>query len=243
MRYTHPLKIIRKRKHAFQISLVITGILAVLILVLGFTVLDAKQFFLGFLESLSRVTLAYFISLGLALVMAIVIASSKVIENISVPILDVLQSFPSFALFPLFALWFGRTAIVTILILIISMIWPILFTILSAQKQLRTDLSEAATVFGARGGKYLIYVLFPLMLPAIVTGSIVAWGEAWEAIIAAEIIVNVPGVGTYLAQNGENLNSKVLLIGIMLLLMMLFILNKYIWLPLLNFSTRYQSDA
>ncbi len=243
MRYTHPLRLIRRRKHTFKISLTITAILVILIVVLGFTELDAKQFFLGFAESLSRVSLSYFISLFLAIVLTLIISSSKVVENISVPILDVLQSFPSFALFPLFALWFGRTAVVTILILIISMIWPILFTILSAQKQIRTELVEAASVFGAKGGKYLIYVLFPLMLPAIVTGSIVAWGEAWEAIIAAEIIVNVPGVGTYLAQNGENLNSKVLLIGILLLLMLLFILNKYIWLPLLNLSTKYQSDA
>jgi len=122
------------------------------------------------------------------------------------------------------------------------MIWPILFTILSAQKQLKGDLLEAAHLFRATGIKFLIYVLFPLMFPAIITGSIVAWGEAWETIIAAEIIVNVPGVGTYLAQGGQNLNSTVLLVGILLLLMLLFILNKYIWLPLLNMSTRYQQE-
>lgn len=242
MRYTHGLKIIRQRKHALNISLIITAISIILILVLGFTALDAQKFFFGFFESLTRVTVSYVISLILAVVIALIVSSSKTIEGISVPILDVLQSFPSFALFPLFVLWFGRTALVTIIILIISMIWPILFTILSAQKQMRTDLVEAAHAFGAKGQKYLIYVLFPLMFPAIITGSIVAWGEAWEAIIAAEIIVNVPGVGTYLAQNGEKLNSTVLLIGILLLLMLLFILNKYIWLPLLNMSTKYQQE-
>lgn len=242
MRYTHGLKIIRKRKHALTISLVITGVLIILILVLGFTALDAQKFFLGFFTSLTRVVIAYFISLFIAVMIALIVASSRPFENISVPILDVLQSFPSFALFPLLALWFGRTALVTVIILVITMIWPILFTILSAQKQVKGDLLEAAHIFGARGGNFLVYVLFPLMFPAIITGSIVAWGEAWEAIIAAEIIVNVPGVGTYLAQNGQTLNQTVLLIGILLLLMLLFILNKYIWLPLLNMSTKYQQD-
>lgn len=243
MRYTHSFRIIRHRKHTLKISLTITGVLIVLILILGFTTLDAQKFFFGFFASLTRVIIAYFISLILALAIALIVASSKGIEGVSVPILDVLQSFPSFALFPLLALWFGRTTVVTIIILVITMIWPILFTILSAQKQIRRDLIEAARAFGANGEKYLIYVLFPLMFPAIVTGSIVGWGEAWEAIIAAEIIVKVPGVGTYLARSGENLNSSVLLIGILLLLMLLFILNKYIWLPLLNMSTKYQSDA
>ncbi len=242
MRYTHHFRIIRRRKHVGKISLVITILLVILILVLGFTTLDAKQFFFGFLESLSRVVAAYFISLLLAICLSLMVSSSKALENVSLPILDVLQSFPSFALFPLFALWFGRTALVTILILIISMIWPILFTILSGQKQIKEDLIEAAHAFGAKDFKFLYYVLFPLLLPSIVTGSIVAWGEAWEAIIAAEIIVNIPGVGTYLAQTGDNFNSKILFIGILLLLAMLFILNKYIWLPLLNYSTKYQQE-
>lgn len=242
MRYTHSFKLIRKRKHALKISLIITIVIVNLIVILGFTVLDASKFFFGFFESLSRVAIAYAISLVTAIVIALAVSASKTFEELSVPILDVLQSFPSFALYPLFALWFGRTSLVTIIILIIEMIWPILFTMLSAQKQFKRDLIEAAHSFGAKGWKFLVFVLFPLWFPAIITGSIVAWGEAWEAIIAAEIIVNVPGVGTYLAQSGESLNSTVLLIGILLLLMMLFIINKYLWLPLLNLSTKYQQE-
>lgn len=122
MRYTHNLKVIRKRKHAFKISLVITGVLVILILVLGFTALDAQKFFLGFFESLTRVVAAYFISLFAAIIIALIVASSKTFEGISVPILDVLQSFPSFALFPLLVLWFGRSALVTVIILVVAMI-------------------------------------------------------------------------------------------------------------------------
>lgn len=122
------------------------------------------------------------------------------------------------------------------------MIWPLIFTILSAQKQIRTDVSEAAKVFGANNLKYLIYVLFPLLYPSIITGSIIAWGEAWETIIAAEIIVNVPGVGNYLSQAGNNSQSNVLVIGILSLLLILFIINKYLWLSLLNASSKYQQE-
>ena len=242
MRYTHSLRLIRKRKHVKKISLLITLFLIVLILVLGFTTLDAKQFFLGFLESLIRVTIAYLISIVLAISISLIVIASPKIEAITVPILDVLQSFPSFALFPLFVIWFGKTAAVTIFILIITMVWPILFTLLSSQKQIKEDLIEAAHSFGATGVKYLIYVLLPLLFPAIVTGSIVSWGEAWEAIIAAEIIVSIPGIGTYLAQAGTNNNSQILVIGIFLLLAILFLLNKYLWLPLLNLSTKYQQE-
>jgi NitT/TauT family transport system permease protein len=188
------------------------------------------------------VSIAYVISLLLALILSLITTSNKKVEEFMLPILDVLQSFPSFALFPLLLIWFGRTAIVTIIILVITMIWPILFTVISAQKQIRSDLYEAAKMFGADGTKYLRYVLLPLLFPSIITGSIVAWGEAWEAIIAAEIIINISGVGTYLAQSGENFDSRILAVGVMILLGLLFLINKFLWLPLLNLSTRYQQE-
>ena len=242
MRYTHNIKIIRKRKHAIKISVILTLILLVLIILVGFTTLDAKQFFLGFFESLIRVSIAYAIALIFAVILMLLVSLSNKIEAVSLPILDVLQSFPSFALFPLFVVWFGRTSLVTIFILIITMVWPILFTLISAHKQIRQELVEAAQIFGAKGIKYLVFVLLPLLFPSLVTGSIVAWGEAWEAIIAAEIIVSVPGVGTYLAESATNNKTHILVIGILILLLLLFILNKYIWLPLLNLSTKYQQE-
>ena len=242
MRYTYNLKIIRKKRHANKISLVITFLLLILIFVLGFTKLDAQKFFLGFLSSLGKVFIAYLITLLLALVISLIVTSSRRIEDVSIPILDALQSFPAFALVPLLIIWLGKNDLVVIVILMIEMIWPILFTILSARKQIRADLMDAAKSFGAKGWKFFSFVLMPLMFPAIVTGSIVAWGEAWETIIAAEIIVGVPGVGSYLSASGESFQSTVLVIGIFLLMLILFILNKYIWLPLLNISTKYQQE-
>lgn len=239
MRYTHSFKLIRRRRHAAKISLIITGVLSLLIILLGFGVLDAQSFFVGFVESLTRVVIAYGFSLLISSLLALLVISAKKVEDITLPILDALQSFPSFALYPLFVLWFGKVSLVTIIILIVEMIWPILFTLLSSYKQIHQDLFEAASTYGAKNWKFLLYVLFPLLLPGIITGSIVAWGEAWEAIIAAEIIVNIPGVGSYLANVGTSNHAELLIIGIALLLMMLFIINKYIWLPLLNFSIKY----
>ncbi len=242
MRYTHNFKTIRRRKHAFKISLLFSLFLLILILVVGFTTLDAKQFFVGFLDSLTRVCIAYVISLFLALGLTLFVTSSQLIESISLPVLDVLQSFPSFALFPLLVIWFGRSSIVTIFILVVTMIWPILFTLLTAHKQIPTDINEAAQIYGAKGRSYLWFVLFPLLYPAIVTGSLIGWGEAWEAIIAAEIIVGGPGIGTYLANAGQSNQTHILIIGILLLLLILFLINKYLWLSLLNASTKYQEQ-
>jgi len=241
MRYSWGIHHIRQRRHVVKISLILSGLIILLILLLGFTTLDAAKFFGGFGLSLVRVVIAYFIALAIAIFTALTVTSSKVLESAFIPILDALQSFPAFALFPLLIVWFGRTAPVIIIILVIEMVWPILFTVLTAKKQIREDLIEAAHAFDVRGYNFLKWVLFPLILPGIVTGSIVAWGEAWETIIAAEIIVSISGVGTYLSTVAST-NPKQMVIGIGLLLLLLFLLNKYIWLPLLNRSTKYQQE-
>ncbi len=243
MRYTHNLALVRRRQHSLAISLTITAVLIVLIIFLGFTTLDASQFFFGFFLSFSRVLAAYGFAMVIAMALLLLATSSPAIESIAVPILDALQSFPSFALFPLLIVWFGKSSLDVIIVLVIEMVWPILFSLLTAKKQLREDTLEAASIYQAKGWRFFRYVFLPLLFPSLVTGSIVAWGEAWETVIGAEIIVKVMGVGSYLSQSGERGQTQILLIGIVLLLAILFILNKYIFLPLLNLSTKYQQET
>ncbi len=240
MRYTHHFHIIRKRKHTTPIAIFVGLLITTLIFLFGFNQLDATQFLLGFILSFNRVVVAYIISIFLALIISLFVTSNKQLEDISLPILDVLQSFPSFAILPLLIALFHHSELIIILILVLAMIWPILFSILGGIKALNSELLEAAQIYNARGLKGLIFVTIPLIESSIVTGSIVAWGEAWETVLASEIIIKVTGIGTYLTSAGESQDSKVLIIGILLLMAILFILNKLFWIPLLNKSTTNQ---
>ncbi len=240
MRYTHHFHLIRKRKHALPISIIVLLLILSLIFILGFSQLSAIQFITGFTLSLIRVLIAYVIALVLGLILSLLVTKSEKIEEIGLPILDALQSFPAFSLLPLLLTVFHQSGLITIFLLVIAMIWPLVFTMLTGIKSEASELKEASTIFGATGYKRLVYITLPYIFPSIVTGSIVAWGEAWEAIIATEIITKIPGVGTYLALAGERKEPNVLIIGILLLLAILFIFNKFFWIPLLNRSTKYQ---
>lgn len=240
MRYTHHFKIIRRRKHTTPISLFVLALILMLIFIYGFSQLDAYQFLWGFALSFIRIFVAYLIALFLAVIISLTVTQNKALEDIALPTLDVLQSFPSFSILPLLLTIFHGLDLVAIIILLHTMIWPILFSILTGIKSQNPETLEAATVFGARGYKRLLFVTLPLIFPSLVTGSIVAWGEAWETVLAAEIIIRIPGVGTYLQSAGQDYHSHILVIGILLLMSLLFILNKFVWIPLLNQSTKYQ---
>lgn len=251
MRYSNQLRfskrknVLKNKKKSSLISVAwILLFLVALTTVVNFSKLNALTFFEGFGVSLARISIAYIIALILSCIIALLITSNEKVENLTLPVFDVLQSFPSFALFPLMVASINSSEIIIISVLIIAIIWPILFTIIGGIKNRREDLEEAATIFGAKGFKRLIYFTYPELSPSIVTGSIVGWGEAWEFIIGAELLVNAKvGIGSYLGQLGNNKENLLLVFGILVLMILLFIINKLIWLPLLDKTTKYQSES
>lgn len=211
----------------------------------SFSSLDIKQVISGFAVSLIRTTIAYLLAAVLAVAIALSITANKTLENLFLPIFDVLQSFPSFALFPVLVIALKNSPeTVIISVLAIEIIWPILFSMIGSMKNRRRDLEEAATIFGARSWKRLIYFTLPQLSPSIITGSIVGWGSGWEFIIGAELLVKTKfGIGAYLGTLGNNQQNVALAFGIIILLMLLYVINKLIWLPLLIRSTLYSAEA
>lgn len=187
--------------------------------------------------SLFRLVFAYGISLAVGAGLAILLGRGR-LGDFFVPIFDVLQNLPSFALIPLFIILFGRTNKMAIIFAASSMLWPILFYVLSALKTARTEFNEAATLFGATGIKRIFNYLIPLSFPAIITGSIVGISIGWEAIIGIEIIGLSNGIGAFL-NSGLATNHQTLFFGIIALLLAVFSINRLVWMPLIKKTRLY----
>lgn len=241
MRYSHQIKIYKKRWH---LAVTFAVVLLPFIFIFVFSRLsdvETSKVFIDLFASFMRVAAAYIISLILAVIFGIFLGRGK-LGNFFLPLFDILQSFPSFALLPLLIIWFGIGNTAAIFFLIITIIWPILFSMLSAIHMERKDLDEAAFIFGAVGFKKLLYFIMPVSLPGLITGSIVGLGEGWEAIVGAEIIGVTPGIGGFLNAASTDGNIKVLAFGIIALMLFLFSMNKIIWLPLLKRSHEYSHE-
>jgi ABC-type nitrate/sulfonate/bicarbonate transport system permease component len=204
---------------------------------------DLHSFSLGFALSLYRVTLAYITCLVLALILGLLTTRSRRTENLLLPILDVSQSFPTFAILPVLVYYFGHSTLSVVAILVIAMVWPITFNVIAGVKEQRQDQAEAAQIFGARGWRQLVYYRWPMLRPVVITGSIVSWGQAWDTIVGAEIIAKARGAGEFLGHLGEMGQTPVLLLGIAVYLLLIFLINQVLWLPLLHYYTRYQAES
>jgi ABC-type nitrate/sulfonate/bicarbonate transport system permease component len=190
--------------------------------------------------SLVRLLVAYSIATLLGWLLAVAFYRGNA-STIALPLFDVLQSIPTFAALPLAILVWGKSDLVVIFFLILAIIWPIFFSVMSSLKMVKHEYEEVLQITGIAGWDRIKYFLLPASIPGIITGSIVGLGDAWEALIATEIIVGLTtGLGSFF--NTYSGNSTITLFGILGLLMIIFSINKMIWLPLLEESHRHNEE-
>jgi sulfonate transport system permease protein len=193
------------------------------------------------LRSTLRLALAYGIALALGVGIALLVGWSSW-NDFLFPVFDVLQNIPSFALIPLFIYFLGFTDVMIVLFAVSSMIWPILFAVLTAIKGAHTDLGDAATIFGAKGLRRIRYYLAPLSFPAMLTGSVVGIAMGWDNVIGAEIIANIAGFGAFVKTADASGISQSASAGILAILVIVFVLNRLLWAPLLSESSRRYAE-
>ncbi len=188
-----------------------------------------------------RLAIAYAVALLLGVGIALLVGWSP-FSDFFFPVFDVLQNIPSFALIPLFIYFLGYTNLMIILFSVSSIIWPILFAVLTAIKNAHTDLNDAATIFGATGLRRIPYYLAPLSYPAILTGSIVGIAIGWEAVIGAEIITDTAGFGAFIKTASISGIDQASIAGMLVILVLVFVVNRLVWAPLLAESAKRYAE-
>ncbi len=209
-------------------------------------------------RSLLRLFTAYLIALGWTLLAGIAIARKQILAKILIPIFDVGQSIPATALFPIITLVilgrvpneFGQE-IAAVLLLLTGMQWYILFNIIGAIHNIPTDILESASAYGVRGARFTREITIPASFPAMVSGSIQAWGGGWNSTIVSEAIPNpvspsqylaLPGLGATLVIANNAGNTIIVASTIVIMTITILILNRLIWHRLLKKADKFKFE-
>jgi NitT/TauT family transport system permease protein len=228
----HHTHIYISRAHLLATILLVLGPFLFLLLFSRFAKIATGDLFRDVFVSAWRLAVAYSISATCAWIAATAFYRGTR-AAIALPIFDVLQSFPTFALLPLAVRAFGASNFTVISFLIVTIVWPIFFSLIGSLKLIQRDWEEAVEISGLRGFRYLALFLWPVSVPGLITGTIIGLGEGWEALVATEIITKTPmGLGNFFERFSTN--PSVTAFGILGLLFLIFSINKLVWLPLLE---------
>lgn len=205
--------------------------------------------------TLYRLSIAYFFSIIVSIPLALLITSSPSLEKYLLPIVDILQSVPVLAFFPLIVLGFVNIGLfegAAIFILFLGMMWNLVFSMIGGLKTIPADIKSTAIVFQATGFKKLVYITLPSILPYIITGSLLAWGQGWNIIIVAEVLhtyipngttnMDLFGLGSVLVNATYLGRTGVFISALVAMVILIGIINFFIWQKLIHLTERYKFD-
>lgn len=170
------------------------------------------QWLSAILGSLGHYTLGLATGVGAGATFGIVTGMYPRAEAFVAGIVRVLRPVPGLAWVPFAILWFGVSPAAAVFIIAVGVFWIVYFAALGAVRGVDADLLELARAFGFRSGwARLVKVILPGATPGLLTGIRTALGQAWMAVVAAEIF-GVAGVGQRMMQASSLLATDVVVI-------------------------------
>lgn len=152
------------------------------------------------------------IGCALGVMLGVATGMSLTLEAMLAWVVRLLRPIPGLAWVPFAILWFGIDPSAAIFIIGIGVFWISYFAALSAVRAVERDLIELADAFGyRRADQKLLKVILPAATPGIMAGLRTALGQAWMAVVAAEIF-GVPGLGQRMMQASNLLASDIVVV-------------------------------
>jgi NitT/TauT family transport system permease protein len=175
---------------------------------------------IGIGVSMRRVVIGYAISVVLGILLGMLLASSKFLEDTLGRVILSLQSLPSACWVPLALLWFGLTETAIIFVTITGSLLAVTQSTKAGFDNVPRILSMAGRNLGAKGPRMFWHVLLPASLPYLLDGLRQGWAFAWRSLITGEMIYISLGLGQLL-MTGRDLNDINLVVAVMVLIALL----------------------
>jgi sulfonate transport system permease protein len=163
-------------------------------------------------SSLSHYVTGLSVGAALGVALGIVTGMYRTAEGFTAWVVRVLRPIPGLAWVPFAIIWFGVSTPAAVFIISVGVFWIVYFAAHGAIRHVDRDLVEVAEAFGFHSGlRRLQKILLPAAAPGILVGLRTALGQAWMAVVAAEIF-GVSGLGQRMMQASSLLATDVVVV-------------------------------
>lgn len=167
--------------------------------------------------SITRAVSGYLMAAIIGIGLGLLIAWSRIMEDFFDPLIELIRPLSTFALIPIFFLWFGIGNTSKIMIIFKSCFFPIVLNTIAGIKGVDSKLIMAAKSLGARGGQLWTQVLIPSALPMIITGLRISTAIAMMALVGVEMIASDSGLGFLVIDAQRTFDTERVFAGIIVL--------------------------
>ncbi len=190
------------------------------------------------LFSLERVAVGFGLAAVVGIPVGFMIGRFKVLNSMVSPLISLLRPVSPLAWLPIGLLVFKAANPAAIWTIFICSIWPMIINTAVGVQRVPADYLNVARVLNLSEWKVMTRILFPAVLPYMLTGVRLSVGTAWLVIVAAEMLTGGVGIGFWVWDEWNNLNVKHILIAIFVIGVVGLLLE---WL-LISIAKRFSYD-
>lgn len=175
--------------------------------------------------SMRRLFLALAAAFATAVPLGILCGRYRLLRAVVDPFIEFYRPLPPLAYYTLLILWFGITDVSKVVLLFLGAFAPLFITAVFSVQRLSPDRINGAKSLGARGWKLYAFVIFPSVLPELLTGLRTAVGVSYSTLVAAEMVAAVSGVGWLVLDASKFLRSDIMYLGIIIMALIAIVID------------------
>lgn len=172
-------------------------------------------------KTLLRLAFSFAAALVIGTLIGVGLALNEFARRSIRPIIVALQIMPFIAWLPLAVIWFGANERAVVFVTVVGSFPSVTLSTMSSMRQVPPLLRRAGRTLGAEGWTLYRHIIFPAALPGYIAGLQQAWGFAWKALMASELIVTAAGatgLGQLLARRQTDVPALLAVLAVIVVL-------------------------
>jgi nitrate/nitrite transport system permease protein len=169
------------------------------------------------LASLKRVAIGFGMAALVGIPAGFAIGRFEFLSRMFNPLISLLRPVSPLAWLPIGLLVFKAANPAAIWTIFICSIWPMIINTAVGVQRVPQDYLNVARVLNLSEWKVFTKIIFPAILPYLLTGVRLAVGTAWLVIVAAEMLTGGVGIGFWVWDQWNNLNVSSIIIAIFII--------------------------
>ena len=165
-------------------------------------------------SSLQRVAIGFGFAALVGIPLGFILGRSAFLSAMINPIISLLRPVSPLAWLPIGLLVFKKADPAATYTIFICSIWPMIMNTAQGVQRVPQDYLNVARVLALSEWKVVTKILFPAVLPYMLTGIRLSIGTAWLVIVAAEMLTGGVGIGFWVWDEWNNLKVEHIIIAI-----------------------------
>jgi nitrate/nitrite transport system permease protein len=166
------------------------------------------------LTSLGRVGVGFGLAALVGIPLGFMLGRFRFLSDMAAPIISILKPVSPLAWLPIGLMVFKAANPAAIWVIFVCSLWPMVVNTAVGVRQIPQDYLNVARVLNLPEWTVFRRILFPAVLPYMITGVRLSIGVAWLVIVAAEMLTGGVGIGFWVWDEWNNLNVQHIIIAI-----------------------------